>query len=343
VRDPRPLPIPFEVFPVRSRLALILTASLAAVSLAGCGAQTAGPEEQEITAAAECTPSGEASDSIEVSNELGEKPTVSFDTPLKISKTERTVVIEGDGEKVAAGDSVQAELTLLDAKTGNELITTEHDGSQSVAVALDETWPAGFVKALSCASVGTRVVATITPKDGYGAAGNPQLGVSADAALVLVADLVAIPEPPLERAEGEAQELPAGFPKVAVELAENGAPAVTVPEEEPPTELQIAVLQQADGADVAEVAEGDNVTVHYLGVDWETGETFDESWARGAPATFNTAEVVPGFAAALIGQKVGSQVVAVLPPDQAYGPEEGADNPLGGKTLVFVVDILATN
>ena len=331
----------FEVFSVRSRLVLALAAGVAALSLVGCGAQSSDPEPEETTAAAaECTPSGEASESVEVAGELGVKPDVTIDAPLEFSETQRTIVIEGDGEPTEAGNAVQAELTLFDATSGDELITTEHDGSQSVAVTLDETWPAGFVKALSCANVGSRVVTTITPEDGYGSAGNPQLGVAADASLVLVADVVSIPEPPLARADGEAQELPAGFPAVGVELAEDGAPTVTVPDEEPPADLQIGVLQKGEGA---EVAEGDNVTVHYTGVNWETGEVFDSSWANGTPATFNTAQVVPGFSAALIGQTVGSQIVAVLPPDQAYGEEVTEEVPLSGQTLVFVIDILATN
>jgi peptidylprolyl isomerase len=151
---------------------------------------------------------------------------------------------------------------------------------------------------------------------------------------------VSIPEPPLARADGEAQDLPDDFPAVGVKLGEDGAPTITVPKEDPPAKLQIGVLQKGEGA---EVAEGDNVTVHYTGVDWETGETFDSSWANGTPATFNTAQVVPGFSAALIGQTVGSQVVAVIPPDQAYGAEVSKDVPLSGKTLVFVIDILATS
>ena len=323
---------------MRSRLALVLAAGLAAASLAGCGAQSQ-PEPEETTAATECTDSGQASDSIEVSGELGAKPAVTFDAPLEFEQTQRTVVVEGDGEQAEAGAAVEAELTLFDAGTGDELITTEHDGSQSVAVTLDSTWPAGFVKALSCATVGTRVVTTITPADGYGSAGNPQLGVAADAPLVLVADLVSIPEPPLPRAEGEPQELPEGFPAVDVTLADDGAPTIKVPNEEPPAELQIGVLQKGEGT---EVAEGDNVTVHYVGVKWEDGTVFDQSWPNGTPATFNTAGVVPGFSAALIGQTVGSQVVAVIPPDQAYGDDPEAHE-LGGQTLVFVVDILATS
>jgi peptidylprolyl isomerase len=325
---------------VRSRLVLALAAGVAAASLVGCGAQSAPEPEETTAAAAECTSSGEASDAVQVSEELGAKPEVTFEAPLEFSDTERTVVVEGEGEQAESGASVEAELTLFDAASGDELITTEHDGTQSVAVTLDASWPVGFVKALTCATVGTRVVTTITPEDGYGAAGNPQLGVQPDASLVLVADLVSIPEPPLARADGEDQDLPADFPAVGIELADDGAPAITIPDEEPPADLQIGVLKKGAGV---EVAEGDNVTVHYTGVDWETGETFDSSWANGTPATFNTAQVVPGFSAALIGQTVGSQIVAVLPPDQAYGEEVTEDVPLSGKTLVFVIDILATS
>jgi FKBP-type peptidyl-prolyl cis-trans isomerase len=49
--------------------------------------------------------------------------------------------------------------------------------------------------------------------------------------------------------------------------------------------------------------------------------------------------VVPGFAEALEGQTVGSQVMVVIPPDQGYG-EEGQGAIPGGSTLVFVIDIL---
>ena len=49
--------------------------------------------------------------------------------------------------------------------------------------------------------------------------------------------------------------------------------------------------------------------------------------------------VVPGFAEALEGQTVGSQVLVVIPPELAYG-EEGAGSIPANATLVFVIDIL---
>ena len=113
---------------------------------------------------------------------------------------------------------------------------------------------------------------------------------------------------------------------------------ITVPKTDPPAELEIAVLKQGDGA---EVADGASVTVHYTGVIWGTGEVFDSSWPKGAPATFTTEGVIPGFGKALVGQKVGSQVLAVIPPAEGYG-EAGQGSIKGTDTLVFVVDILAT-
>ncbi|HRQ00835.1 MAG TPA: FKBP-type peptidyl-prolyl cis-trans isomerase, partial [Terrimesophilobacter sp.] len=128
-----------------------------------------------------------------------------------------------------------------------------------------------------------------------------------------------------------------GMPQVT--LIAEGEPVVTIPDEAPPSELQIAVLKRGDG-DV--VAEGSTVLVHYVGVSWDTKEIFDSSWTRPQAATFSLGGVVPGFADAIAGETVGSQVIAVIPPELAYGPKTGAENEhqLAGQTLVFVVDIL---
>ena len=48
---------------------------------------------------------------------------------------------------------------------------------------------------------------------------------------------------------------------------------------------------------------------------------------------------VPGFAQALEGQTVGSQIHAVIPPELGYGAEGSGTIP-GDATLVFVIDIL---
>jgi peptidylprolyl isomerase len=45
---------------------------------------------------------------------------------------------------------------------------------------------------------------------------------------------------------------------------------------------------------------------------------------------------------AVVGQPVGSQVIAIIPPAQGYG-DAGAGSIPPGATLVFVIDILGTS
>lgn len=43
-----------------------------------------------------------------------------------------------------------------------------------------------------------------------------------------------------------------------------------------------------------------------------------------------------------MGQKVGSTIIVVIPPELAYGTDPQAHQ-LGGQTLVFLIDILGVN
>ena len=80
--------------------------------------------------------------------------------------------------------------------------------------------------------------------------------------------------------------------------------------------------------------------MNYEGVNWNTGEVIDSSFDRGEPATFSTQGVIQGFHDALVGQKVGSRVVVVIPSELGYGDTGSGDLIKGGDTIVFVVDIL---
>ena len=108
-----------------------------------------------------------------------------------------------------------------------------------------------------------------------------------------------------------------------VELADDGAPTITVPDAEPPTELIVQPLIEGDGA---VVEAGQTITVHYTGVIWDTGAVFDSSWESGSPATFEigTGAVIPGWDEGLVGQTVGSQILLVVPPAKGY-PEGSPD------------------
>lgn len=104
-----------------------------------------------------------------------------------------------------------------------------------------------------------------------------------------------------------------------------------------PTELMITDLVEGTGA---EAKPGDTVDVHYVGVEFDTGEQFDASWDRGESISFPLAGLIAGWQEGIPGMKVGGRRQLVIPPELAYGPAGGGHR-LSGKTLVFVIDLLA--
>ena len=113
-------------------------------------------------------------------------------------------------------------------------------------------------------------------------------------------------------------------------------PQVEFPEGPAPTELQIKDLVVGDGA---EAVRGGVVDVHYVGVEYETGEEFDSSWDRGQSANFPLDALIPGWQEGIPGMKVGGRRELTVPPQLAYGPDS-AGHRLSGKTLIFIIDLL---
>jgi peptidylprolyl isomerase len=122
--------------------------------------------------------------------------------------------------------------------------------------------------------------------------------------------------------------------------AKKTKPKVTVPKGAPPKKLEIEDLTEGSGA---EAKAGDEVTVQYVGVGYESGEEFDASWDRGEPFSFQlgAGQVIPGWDQGVAGMKVGGRRELTIPPDLAYG-EAGSPPAIGPEeTLIFVVDLLA--
>lgn len=103
-----------------------------------------------------------------------------------------------------------------------------------------------------------------------------------------------------------------------------------------PTDLVATDLEVGDGA---EATPGARVDVHYVGVDFETGEEFDSSWNRGDSIQFPLNGLIKGWQEGIPGMRVGGRRRLVCPPVYAYGPAGGGHR-LSGRTLVFVIDLL---
>lgn len=116
------------------------------------------------------------------------------------------------------------------------------------------------------------------------------------------------------------------------------APTITLPDGEPPSELQLLDLVEGDGE---EASDGSTVTCHYAGVSWLNGGSgFDSSFQRGQPATFPLSRVIAGWQQGIPGMRVGGRRVLVVPPHKGYGSASPTPAIAPNDTLVFVVDLL---
>jgi peptidylprolyl isomerase len=303
-------------------IALGLVAGLSACTApdekpAGEKAASAGPSDCLAT-------SGDASEAVSVTGEFGASPVVDFKFPLEVKKTERTVLVKGDGDVVASGDTISTGFAMYNATTGKEISNSIAEGQAAELVVSTQSILKGLVSTLQCSTVGSRVVSVIPPAEMWGDQGYSNLGVKGTDSVVMVADVVSI-VPPLKPAEWTDN-----VPQVQL----GDAPVVTLPEGEAPADLRLAVLKKGDGP---VVKANDQVTLDYQGISWQTRQVFDQSYG-GQPITLAANGFVKGFTAALVGQKVGSTLLVTIPAEFAYGTDPAAHQ-LGGQDLVFLIQI----
>ena len=265
-------------------------------------------------------------------------PELRVETPVTVDRTVVDVVREGeeDARVVAEGDLVAMDVLAVDGGTGDVVEDTYEQGERVVLLADPASTVQGLVSGVVGQRIGSRVLVGVSPADAPSASGatTPSAG---DGSVLLLVDVLSASEV-LPGPEGEELPAPEGLP--AVTEAEGGELVVAPPEGDPPAELRVEALVQGEGRPVTA---GDRVVVDYTGVLWSDGTVFDSSRGEGRdPFTFQLGqgEVIPAWDEGLAGVPVGSRVVVVAPPDQAYGDQETGSIP-AGSTLVFVVDVLA--
>ncbi len=283
-------------------------------------------------AACETYKGGDAVNQIEVSGAFGEEPTATFPTPLKGTGIETKVIIAGNGGKIVGNQRVALHFTGYNATTGKQFQGSEFGTEDYIIQDLLVDSVPNFCNALTGVEVGSRVAVLLDAENAHQGQGVESLAIGPDDAIIFVFDVV---DAYLQRAIGKANAPEAGLPTVI--LAPNGQPGIQIPVGDAPAEFKRSVLIEGSGA---EIAIGDTVIVHYSGWTWE-GEQFDSSWTSGAPASFQVSaeSVIQGFVQSLEGVKVGSQVVAVIPPELGYGDTAQGSIP-AGSTLIFVIDVL---
>ncbi len=307
------------------RIAVMLTLPLLAIGvLAGCGGSSS---------------SATASPAVTVSGTFGQAPLIKIPAEKAGSSLTVKTVIHGTGPVLRKSDSFVGNYAIY-VWSGSA-----HRLAQSSFTAHDPTLFAGQLlpgleTALIGQRMGSRVLAVIPPKEGFGTAGNPQAGVKGTDTLVFVVDM--IKDFPANASVSGSQVSNGGHGLPTVTVKPGAAPTIKMPASKPPSTLVTKTLVKGTGP---ALSKGQTVVVQYVGAVWATGKVFDASWNHGQPFGFtfgaSPSQVIPGWDKGLLGQTVGSRVMLVIPPADGYGKSGNTQAGIKGTdTLVFVVDIL---
>ncbi len=125
-----------------------------------------------------------------------------------------------------------------------------------------------------------------------------------------------------------------------VKVSSGDNPKVTVAKGFSVTKTVSKVLEDGDGADIAE---GDSVKVNYVAVNGRTGKQFDSSFTTGAPYSVDLIQdkILPGFIKGLEGQKIGSSVLVAISPTDGFGQAQAQLDIKKNDTLVFLFDVVS--
>jgi FKBP-type peptidyl-prolyl cis-trans isomerase len=318
---------------MRRFLAIIAIPLLASLAIAGCGSSKPAASTSPTASA-----TTNANAAVTVTGAFGSTPVVTIPKLKASNKLTVKTVILGTGATVSKTDSMAANFVLYfwDG-TGSTLNANTFTQNPTM---IGGTMLSGLETALIGQKVGSRVLAVIPPADGYGTSGNSQLGITGSTTLVFVIDL--IKSYANTASASGTQESSGGGSLPTVSAHPGSAPTITIPSNTPPSTLVTKTLIKGTGP---KLVKGQFVVAQYTGYIWRTKKVFDSSWSTGAPFGFvmdaNPEQVISGWDSGLVGQTVGSRVMLVIPPKEAYGTSGQSQAGINGTdTLVFVVDII---
>jgi len=131
------------------------------------------------------------------------------------------------------------------------------------------------------------------------------------------------------------------YKSVTVSGAFDKSPTVKIPKVKGTGDLYTKTVIQGSGATLTA---SDGMVGNYVAYDWsgKTSKLLGSSYTQGTKSLF-VGQLLPGLEKALVGQKLGSRVLAVIPPKDAFGSTGNSQEGIGASdTLVFVVDMDST-
>jgi peptidylprolyl isomerase len=116
------------------------------------------------------------------------------------------------------------------------------------------------------------------------------------------------------------------------------APKVSIPKAKAGSKLEVKTLIQGTGTALTKT---DALAANFVLYFWSgTSSSLKANTFTSNPTVIG-GKMLPGLETALIGKKVGTRVLAVIPPAQGYGTSGDSELGITGTTtLVFVIDVL---
>jgi FKBP-type peptidyl-prolyl cis-trans isomerase len=320
---------------MRRLLAITAIPLLVCLAIAGCGSSKPSASASSSSSGAV---SANANANVTVAGAFGATPVVKIPKLKANNKLTVKTVISGTGSTVTKADAMAANFVLYFwSGTSSSLKANTFTENPTV---IGGTMLPGLETALIGQKVGSRVLAVIPPADGYGTSGNSQLGITGSTTLVFVIDVLKS-YADTASASGT-QESNGGGSLPTVTAHAGSAPTITIPANKAPASLVTTTLIKGSGP---KLVKGQYVVAQYTGYIWRTKKVFDSSWTTGSPFGFvigaSPEQVITGWDSGLAGQTVGSRVMLVIPPKDAYGTTGASQAGITGTdTLVFVIDII---
>jgi peptidylprolyl isomerase len=292
-----------------------------------------------VSAPAAPTVTTTAAVGITVGGGFGSTPTITVPASAAPAGLTQQVLSTGKGAPLAKGDLLVANYVgqTWAPKSGKvNVFDSSFARSQAAGFVIGEGQViAGWDDSLVGKPIGSRVLITVPPSDGYGSAGQPSANISGTDTLVFVIDLDAAYKPDASAPGKVVPNLPtAGLPKITnvpgEEPAIESTAGVKVPTSPQSTLLVAGTGPKIDSAKV--------LVLQLVESDLATGTNTESSWGQ-APQT-DSASSVLGIADKLAGQNVGSRVVVLLPATAAVPASATQASEAAAPPEVLIVDVI---
>jgi peptidylprolyl isomerase len=306
----------------RSRV-LLAFLGVPAIILTGCGSNgraaqsSAGPGSGSATGSATAATSAPATSTttasgVTVHGGFGTKPTVSIPGKAAPTALSKQVITPGNGPLVAKGDTIVANYSgqTWAPKSGKPNVfdsSFDRGAPAAFVIGVGAVVP-GWDKTLVGQHLGSRLLLSLPPAEGYGSAGQSQAGISGTDTLVFVVDLLAAYKPDAS-APG----------KVVANLPTSGLPKITNPVGKAPTVLSTAGVKVPTKPSAtllvtgtgAKIDAAKTLVLQVVQTDLATGKHTQSSWGQ-APQTV-AAKNVLSVASVLSGANIGSRAEVLVP------------------------------